>query len=207
MPAEARCHSNNKESKMKKSLDMAEVGRKVLEKNPYYLHMDKNLNQPATELTSMLNSMTVGRNFNYIPRSIEISGDYRSSLSVDLIGLDGEVAETIPSSRYSELREPELFEKEKADFKFTSASDVIVVAMVLREKSSRGTETNLILLSEPHTIAMMQEKRDSVVLKKRSSKIEKDMTSIEMLWGKTTTAPSIFNENKEEQAADLSIKR
>lgn len=189
--------ANNKEiieylrGQMIKAIDMREVALGILKKYPTTpILMENGLGGdeklPATEQSDILDSMTfscVGKNFEKIPFSIDSNPKYATRrTSVELIGLDGKTLD-IPSSSYSWAKNEVAFEQEKLNFKFNMDPSAIIIAMRLVSSTDDGkNESALMFLSRPHTIAEMQSKRDSVVLKKYNKKLERDLGSLGKLW-------------------------
>ncbi len=172
-------------------LDMKEVGKKIVAKQPYTIIMDDHSTDvPATELTQFVDVLTfsvyrVGKNFENIPFALRVdrSRGRREASSVDLINEHGESIETIESSNLQKFNDPAAFNEEKRAFKFKSNSNSIVVALVLTNMTLKGTNKYLLLLSEPMTVGTMQAKRDSVIFEEMEIAKSKSLSRIEMLWG------------------------
>lgn len=129
----------------------------------------------------------VGKNFQNIPFSLYKRSFGYDRYTADLLGTDGGIVETVSPSRYYDLDHPAEALAEKEAFKFSSNPATVVVAMILTNERCRGSvEKCIMLLSEPMTIAKMQQKRDSAVFEKKKSLEDKRLGEIQMLWGKAS---------------------
>jgi hypothetical protein len=177
------------------SIDMSEVAKRLVVKQPYPILMDEHTGMPATEKSTSVDVLVfsvygVGDNFEHIPytrttRSKTLSEDLRH---VGLINMHGEEAVFIPASEHNKFRDPSAFERERVNFKFNcgnSAQDEeIIVALKLISVRDGRIGKYILLLSEPMTIAEMQKRRDSVVLTSKKKAEDDRFRKIEMLWGK-----------------------
>ncbi len=174
-----------------KELDMQAVGAKIVAKHPYKIMMDeKQKGVPATELTMFTDVLTfschqVGKNFQNIPFTLRKYKGITARHSVALIDKEGNIVENVEESRYNKFNDPAAFLSEKEVFKFKSAANTLIVAMILIDNNARGDiKKYIMLLSEPMTIDTMQTKRDEVVFGEKKKLENKRLESIKMLWGK-----------------------
>ena len=174
-----------------KELDMEAVGAKIVAKHPYKIMMDdKQKGVPATEFTMFTDVLTfschqVGKSFQNIPFTLRSYKGITARHSVSLIAKEGNIAETVEASRYNHFDDSAGFLEEKETFRFKSAANTLIVAMILIDNNARGDiKKYIMLLSEPMTIATMQTKRDEVVFGEKKKLEDKRLESIKMLWGK-----------------------
>ncbi len=172
-------------------LDMKKIAQTVIDKNNYRLMKDdKNRDLPATEQTMFTDILTfsvhqVGKKFTNLPHRRHNNSRGSTGIDVELIGVDGEVVETVMGSRYGMGND---YDREARAFKFSSACDTVIVAMVLKENGSRSNSEALMFLSKPMTIATMTELRSSVFNAKEDERKKNAMNSITMMWGNVEVA-------------------
>jgi len=169
-------------------LDMKKIAQTVIDKNNYRLMKDdKNRDMPATEQTMFTDILTfsctqVGKKFQNLPHSRRLNRYGSTGIDVDLIGVDGEVVETVKGSRHSSS-EGNNYDREARAFRFSSACDTVIVAMVLKENGARSNSEALMFLSKPMTIATISELRSSVFNEAEEKRVKGAMDSITMMWG------------------------
>jgi rRNA maturation protein Nop10 len=169
-------------------INLKEVAKTILEKNPYEVIKDSKTKAPATELSETINISKLG-GFDFISEKFDnipfytyrnFRGGFKKTIS--LIGVDGEVIEVIEPSPFSSKYCDE-HQKYLRDFKFSSNEDTIVFALKITYSApGEEIENYLLFLSKPITIKTIQELRQSVYNKEDSEKISKDLNSIELIW-------------------------
>ena len=173
-------------------LDMKEVGKKLVEKQPFKIIMDDhNKGVPATEYSNFVDVLTfsvygVGASFQNIPFATTTSTKFCGieTMTVGLVNHEGNIVCQVPSSNYNRFKNPDEYQREKERYKFDCDENEIIVALKLTDNPARGgSYSYILLLKEPLTVKEMQGKRDSSVLSKKKKKENESLDKIEMLWG------------------------
>lgn len=171
-----------------KKINLKEVARTIVEKQPYKIIKDEETKEAATELTQFVDVLTfsvyrVGRDFRNIPYDLHENQFITEKKHIGLIGIDGEVIETINCSKYSSTKNSDELKKERKNFRFTSNEDTLIFALKLTEDNSKtGIRNYLLFLSKPMTIGEIQAKRDSYYESETNTRIEKNLAAIEFIW-------------------------
>lgn len=169
-------------------INLKEVAKKILEKQPYRIIKDEKTMEPATEKSQFVDVLTfsvcrVGENFRNLPYAYEEFNFVSKKKDIALIGSDGEIIETIKCSAYSSMKQSDELQKQRKEFKFSSNENTLVFALKLTEDNSRtGVHNYLMFLSKPMTIKEMQEKRDSYYFGENQKRLEKGLQEIELIW-------------------------
>lgn len=171
-----------------KEINLKEVAKKILEKQPYRIINDSKTKKPATELSDFVDVLTfsvnrIGENFRHIPFSLSTNPYGYEKKHIALIGIEGEIIETIQCSQYSSMKDNDALKKQRKEFKFTSSKDTLVFALKLTEENCKiGTHSYLLFLSKPMTISEMQEKKDAFYKSEDEKRIGKDLDAVKFIW-------------------------
>lgn len=170
-------------------INLKEVAKLVLEKQPYKIVKESdNSSKAATEQSIFVDVLSfsvnrIGSDFNNFPYGKNTCQPKGYNRSVSLIGIDGEIVETVACSKYSSTLEEDLLLEEKRKFKFVSDRDIIIVAYKLTAVEVNGKINNyLLFLSKPFTIGEMQDKRDIYYKNAAEERVKKNLQCIKYIW-------------------------